>query len=535
MDPAAIVDLVSSGLTHDADQSLDQLLSGGAGSDPNVLAAAVFLQVLTCRFDDALNTAHILESQPEMSPFAVAARDVAVAVCAGIVAEGDHDRRHGGPFGELTAMLEVEAAMSSGRISHAAEIAEQLVGTAEIASPERAWSALALARARSFEGRFEDADELVNRVLVAPDIADWPKLLLLAQGARVFVDGHLGRADAMAIGLQDVRHTPSSDEKHDYIWAGAWVMAAFGAHAIGRLDDAVEVVLTGGGGDYLPRLQIVDRLYGYEILVDAALARGDVAAAQGWSEHAVVQPIHGHMMATAALGRIRARLAVASQDAAGGMKASADSGALAALVGSDLEVIRARIIEASARVVSGDRIRGIDELEEAARCADAAGAAALKEWAERELGRYGRRLRNVPGQGWDTLSTTQQQIAQLAAAGLRNREIAATLWISGKTVESHIATILSALGTTNRVGIGREIGGTAVASFLPRALTARQHEVAQLVAAGRTNAQISADLGISEKTVEKHVAGLFSRLGVRTRSGIAARVRSARSESDLPH
>lgn len=534
MDPVALVDILSSGLTHDAEHALASLTDVDE-TDDSVLAAAAFLRVLTCRFDDALDTAHLLELRPTLSPLAVAAKNLAVAVCAGVVTVDSGPSRRGGPFRDVTAVLEVEAAMSSGWISRAADIAGDIVADELILTPSAAWSAIALARARSFEGRFDDADRLVSRVLDSPLIDQWPQMRLLAQGARIFVDGHLGRSDAVLRGLHELRAPGSEPHDHDYIHAGAWVMAAFGAHAIGRLQDAVEMMLAGGGGAHLPRLQIVDRLYGYEILVDEALARGDLEAARSWSEHAVVLPVQGHMMASAALGRLQARLALASADTTAGIQASADSGVLAALVGSDLEVIRARIIESSGRLAAGDRIRGIDELEEIARRAAAAGATAVKEWAERELRSHGRRLRNVPGLGWDTLSASQQQIAQLAAAGLRNREIAAALWISDKTVESHVATILSALGTTNRVGIGREIGGDTVAVHLDGVLTARQREVAQLVARGHTNAEISTLLGISEKTVEKHVAGLFERLGVRTRSAIAARVRGAGPVPDPAH
>lgn len=53
-------------------------------------------------------------------------------------------------------------------------------------------------------------------------------------------------------------------------------------------------------------------------------------------------------------------------------------------------------------------------------------------------------------------------------------------------------------------------------------LTARQLEVAALVAAGRTNRQIGRELGISEKTTELHVRNTMQRLGVQNRAGIAA-------------
>jgi DNA-binding NarL/FixJ family response regulator len=47
-------------------------------------------------------------------------------------------------------------------------------------------------------------------------------------------------------------------------------------------------------------------------------------------------------------------------------------------------------------------------------------------------------------------------------------------------------------------------------------LTARQREVLQLVAEGRTNKEIAAIMNISIKTVEFHKAGIMGRLGLRT-------------------
>jgi DNA-binding NarL/FixJ family response regulator len=48
-------------------------------------------------------------------------------------------------------------------------------------------------------------------------------------------------------------------------------------------------------------------------------------------------------------------------------------------------------------------------------------------------------------------------------------------------------------------------------------LTTREMDVLRLVVAGKTNQEIGIALGISEKTVEKHLEGVFSKLGVASR------------------
>jgi DNA-binding NarL/FixJ family response regulator len=68
----------------------------------------------------------------------------------------------------------------------------------------------------------------------------------------------------------------------------------------------------------------------------------------------------------------------------------------------------------------------------------------------------------------------------------------------------------------------QELGATSQAATGPAApLTARQLAVAQAAAAGKSNRQIAAELYISVKTVEFHLAQILARLGVDTRTQIA--------------
>ena len=57
---------------------------------------------------------------------------------------------------------------------------------------------------------------------------------------------------------------------------------------------------------------------------------------------------------------------------------------------------------------------------------------------------------------------------------------------------------------------------------LPGGLTAREVEVLRLVASGRSNPQIAADLVLSEKTVARHLSNIFTKLGVGSRTAAAA-------------
>jgi DNA-binding CsgD family transcriptional regulator len=82
-------------------------------------------------------------------------------------------------------------------------------------------------------------------------------------------------------------------------------------------------------------------------------------------------------------------------------------------------------------------------LREAAQSFDALGLLRFAERARRELRASGETpRRRVPG-AWAQLTPQELQIAQLAAEGLSNREIGERLYLSHRTVGSHLYRLLS--------------------------------------------------------------------------------------------
>ena len=71
-------------------------------------------------------------------------------------------------------------------------------------------------------------------------------------------------------------------------------------------------------------------------------------------------------------------------------------------------------------------------------------------------------------------------------------------------------------------GGGRGGAGCARPATLPAGLTDREVEVLRLVATGRSNTQIAADLVLSEKTVARHLSNIFGKLEVGSRTAAAA-------------
>jgi len=57
---------------------------------------------------------------------------------------------------------------------------------------------------------------------------------------------------------------------------------------------------------------------------------------------------------------------------------------------------------------------------------------------------------------------------------------------------------------------------------LPGGLSAREVEVLRMVAAGQTNRAIAAELGLSERTIDRHVSNIFAKLAVSSRASATA-------------
>jgi DNA-binding CsgD family transcriptional regulator len=89
------------------------------------------------------------------------------------------------------------------------------------------------------------------------------------------------------------------------------------------------------------------------------------------------------------------------------------------------------------------------------------GALRLRDEAERELRGLGKRVYRRTGpataSGLESLTERELEVARLVVDRRTNAEIAATLFLSKKTVETHLRNIFAKLGVSSRVELARAV------------------------------------------------------------------------------
>jgi DNA-binding NarL/FixJ family response regulator len=96
-------------------------------------------------------------------------------------------------------------------------------------------------------------------------------------------------------------------------------------------------------------------------------------------------------------------------------------------------------------------------LREALQIAGRCGAEPLAERARSELYAAGGRPRREALTGPESLTPSERRVADLAAQGQRNRDIAHALYVTPKTVEVHLTNIYRKLGIPGRAGLAEAL------------------------------------------------------------------------------
>ncbi|MGN6679947.1 MAG: helix-turn-helix transcriptional regulator, partial [Streptosporangiaceae bacterium] len=126
-------------------------------------------------------------------------------------------------------------------------------------------------------------------------------------------------------------------------------------------------------------------------------------------------------------------------------------------------LLRAKALEAAARclVSNGDRAPARAAFIQAVEIYTALGATADVARIQARFRPHG--IRRGPHakhrqarSGWESLTPAEIKVAQLVQDGLSNPEIAAHLFLSRRTVATHVSHILKKLNVNSRTDIARE-------------------------------------------------------------------------------
>jgi ATP/maltotriose-dependent transcriptional regulator MalT len=313
------------------------------------------------------------------------------------------------------------------------------------------------------QGRLLEAEEMFEGAVEAARLAGNVHSLawnLFNRSIAALVAGNLDVA--LATAEESVELT--KDMEPGLISALAAAVLASALFEAGQADRSVDLLLTGAGGEELRLIGGAWRARFLELLTRALIAtdrRSDAeraaAAAQACAD-SVALPSADAMANLAA-----AALALdADEPTAAAEQAFAAAAALEA-VAALFDAARARELAGRAFARAGEHDRAALELEHAAAAFDSFGSLRNRNQAERELRKLGRHVhrRTRPGthdaRGIATLTARELEVARLVVDRRTNPEIAAELFLSQKTVESHLRNIFRKMDVSTRVELARVV------------------------------------------------------------------------------
>jgi DNA-binding CsgD family transcriptional regulator len=239
---------------------------------------------------------------------------------------------------------------------------------------------------------------------------------------------------------------------HSAVVWGNWALGvlaislgdAHGAHA--ALGPLTTVVEGEGLGDPVRTMYLADEIEALISLDDLDRAAHLVDMLESAAERL------GRRWALAQARRCRALLLAARGDLEAAGNAAEHALAVAETIEHRLELARTCLVAGQIQRRRRRKAAARQLVSRSVEIFQNAGATIWADRARRELERVSG-IHAGPG-----LTASERRVATLAATGLTNREVAARLFMSGKTVEAHLASTYRKLGIRSRAELGAQLG-----------------------------------------------------------------------------
>jgi len=322
---------------------------------------------------------------------------------------------------------------------------------------------LILPRVWYVRGRLAEAAELLDGAIEAGRLLGASPALAGNLFNRSVIAVAVGDLDlALATAEEALELTRDLDEGFVTAWAA--VRLAGVLLETGQPDRAVELLLGRAGGEGLTLIPGGWRAYCLELLTRCWLAldrRSEAERAAGLAE--VTAAAVRLPLATAWADRAAAAVALYSEDLARAVERALASAGAAQEVGAPIEGALSRTLAGRALAQAGQTDRAVAELQHAAAAFDACGALRYRDGTERELGKLGHRPHRrthagkTDGTSIDSLTERELQVARLVVDRKTNPQIATELFLSQKTVETHLRNIFRKIDVSTRVELARVV------------------------------------------------------------------------------
>ena len=286
---------------------------------------------------------------------------------------------------------------------------------------------------------------------------------ILSRAISALVAGEWDRAVALAEESAEL----TRDASDGFVSSHAGVILGWVLCETGQAERGIQLIVEAAGGPDLPLVTGGWRAGTHEVLTRAWLALDRIDEARAGAERAHEVATQVGLPRTEALASMAAaHLALHTGDAGRAVDAARRAAASAGEASARYDEAMARVVLGRALAAAGETGPAVEELQDAAAAFERFGASRRRDQAEHELRKLGVRIsrRSEPGragaQGPGRLSARELEVAWLVVDRKTNPEIAADLFLSLKTVETHMRNILRKLDVTSRVEVARVLERT---------------------------------------------------------------------------